>query len=59
LLESALFDAREECGKLASGCQGGPSVVWREMLAKGPSLAVARGLTAPHQAFILQSFSGI
>jgi hypothetical protein len=35
LLERALFHALQESGQLASGCQGGPSVVWRPMVSKG------------------------
>src|SRR5688572_21743020 len=35
LLECALLDALQERGKLATGCQGGPSVVWPPMVSKG------------------------
>jgi hypothetical protein len=54
LLERALFDAGEECGELASRCQGS-LCCWREMVSNRPRL----GLTAPHQAFIVERFSAI
>src|ERR687895_1307845 len=39
------------------GMPGWSSVVWRPMVPKGGASTPRRGLTAPHQAFIVQSLS--
>src|SRR5688500_6042322 len=58
LLEGPLFDAHQECGKLASRGQGNPLLLCA-MVPKRVAATAARGLTAPHQALILQSFSAL